>query len=199
MKPKTTLALVTESLVNGDKEGASRLFSNYLKTAARRIVNQCGVVKEYDDRDPYGYDDDSEFDSTEELYNKVAALTVAGIPVRIKFSGVREVATRSEPQTFHNPGDSEIVRYGEIKLKYAEGLSIGSQLVFDGVAIMEDATAEDLMMNLNIYANELYDMVVSTNDAEPLPKNIMQTVTLEFCKKVVVAFAKNLQAREGDA
>lgn len=199
MKSKAMLTLVVESLVNGDKEGANLHFSNYLKTAAHQIVNEYEVVKEYDDYDSYDYDDSPEFDSTEDLDNEVATLNVDGVPVHVTFSGVREVATYNERQTFHSPGYSEIVRYGEIKVSYVEGLSIGGELIFDGISIMENATAEGLMKNLDAYAKELYDAVVETHDIDPLPEKVMQTATPEFCKKAVIEFAKDLQSREGDA
>lgn len=190
MKSKTLLSLMLESLVNGDKGQASNYLSTYLTRKVSPIVNEA----DYD----YDYDYDSvEYDSTETLTNEKASFEINGVGVVLTYGGVQAVATYTENERYHY--HSEIVKYGPIKVSYLETMEIGGEAVFDGIAILDDVTADKLRANVDAYAKEIYDAIVETNEIDSLPQNIMQTATPQFCKQVILNFAQDLENREGDA
>ena len=197
MKLKTSLSLMLESLVNGDKERAQTHLSAYMKRKASGIVNEYDF--DFDDDRDYDYDDFDKFNGTDDI-NEIVKLTVDGVEIKAKIWGTQQIAYHEEPATFHHPGSSEIYEYGTITLSSLEALVIAGQTVFDGADIFNDATAYSMTNKVQVYAKELYDCIMEdVENVGGIPQQVVALVTPEFCAKIVTALAKELKSREGAA
>lgn len=184
MNSKQILSKVICALVEGDKDTASSLMSEYMDIKGSKLLKEMDYV--------------DKFNTSVDLKGKDLRLAVDGVRVDVKISGKQEAAYRTEHVGNGYPSYDEIYLYGEVKLSSIDVIMLNGVEVVENITSFQGSTADSLLSNLRQSGEDMAAIIIEGAEEKGVPQEVYGQISNEFGVKLVQSLARAMKDMEGE-